>query len=49
MRVIGLCAALLLLAGCAESTLTQSSGVFGGSGSAGSARPKVIVVADFAI
>lgn len=49
MRLIPVCAALLLLAGCAESTLTQSSGVFGGSGSAASARPKVIVVTDFAI
>ena len=49
MRIITLCAALLLLAGCAESTLTQSSGVFGGSGGATSARPKVIVVTDFAM
>lgn len=49
MRFITLCAALLLLAGCAESTLTKSSGVFGGSGSAASARPKTIVVTDFAI
>lgn len=49
MRFITLCAAVLLLAGCAESTLTQSSGVFGGSGGSASARPKVIVVTDFAI
>ena len=49
MRIITLCTALLLLAGCAESTLTQSSSIFGGSGGAASARPKVIVVTDFAI
>lgn len=49
MRIITLCAALLLLAGCAESTLTQSSGVFGGSGGATSARPKAIVVTDFSM
>jgi hypothetical protein len=49
MRLIPVCAALLLLAGCAESTLTKSSGVFGGSGGSSSARPKVIVVTDFAI
>lgn len=46
MRLIALCATVLLLAGCAESTLTQSS-VLGGGGS--SPRPKVVVVSDFAI
>ena len=46
MRLIALCATVLLLAGCAESTLTQSS-VLGGGGS--SPRPKVVVVTDFSI
>lgn len=48
MRLIPLCAALLLLSGCAESSLNQSSGVLGGSGG-GSPRPKSIVVSDFVI
>ena len=46
MRLIALCATVLLLAGCAESTLNQSS-VLGGGGS--SPRPKVVVVTDFSI
>ena len=48
MRMIPVCAALLLLAGCAESTLTQSGGLVG-SGGAGSPKPKAIVVSDFVI
>lgn len=48
MRMIPLCAVVLLLAGCAESSLTQSGG-FAGSGAASSARPKSIVVADFVV
>jgi hypothetical protein len=47
MRLIALCATVLLLAGCAESTLTQSSVLGGGGGS--SPRPKVVVVTDFSI
>lgn len=45
MRLIPLCAALLLLAGCAESSLTQSGGLAGSGGS--SPKPKAIVVSDF--
>ena len=45
MRLIPLCAALLLLAGCAESTLTQSGGLVGSGG--GSPKPKAVVVSDF--
>lgn len=48
MRLIFACAALLVLAGCAESTLTQS-GAFGGSSGGSSARPKTIIVTDFVI
>ena len=48
MRLIPLCAVALLLAGCAESSLTQSGG-FAGSPGASSARPKSIVVSDFVI
>ena len=49
MRLITLCAAALLLAGCAESSLTQSGGFAGSSGGASAARPKTIVVSDFVI
>lgn len=48
MRLIPLFAAALLLAGCAESSLTQSGGLTGSSG-ASSPRPKSIVVSDFVI
>lgn len=48
MRLIPLCAVALLLAGCAESSLTQSGG-FAGSSGATSARPKSIVVSDFVV
>ncbi len=48
MRLIPLCAVALLLAGCAESSLTQSGG-FAGSGAASSSRPKSVVVSDFVI
>jgi hypothetical protein len=44
MRLITLCAAGLLLAGCAESSI----GTLGASGGT-SARPKTVVVTDFAI
>ena len=47
MRLIAACVSVLLLAGCAESTLTQSSVLGGGGGS--SPRPKVVVVSDFSI
>lgn len=46
MRLIALCAALLLLSGCAESTLNQSA--LGGGGTK-SPRPKTVVVSDFVI
>lgn len=45
MRLIIFCAAVLLLAGCAESSI----GTVGGASSGTSARPKTIVVTDFAI
>jgi hypothetical protein len=48
MRLITFCAAALLLAGCADSKVSTGSGFLGG-GSAGSARPKMIVVTDFKV
>lgn len=45
MRLIALCAAVLLLAGCAESFIGTVGGASGGT----SARPKTVVVTDFAI
>ncbi|MDO9412243.1 MAG: hypothetical protein Q7T81_06680 [Pseudolabrys sp.] len=47
MRLISVCAALLLLAGCAESSLTQSGALSGSGGS--SPRPKMVVVTDLVI
>lgn len=49
MRLIAVCAALLLLAGCADSSVNKSSGVFGASGGGASPRPKTIVVSDLVI
>jgi hypothetical protein len=48
MRFISFCAAALLLAGCADSKVSPSSGLFGG-GSSAAARPKTIVVSDFTV
>jgi hypothetical protein len=47
MRTIAVCASVLLLAGCAESSLTQSGALSGSGGT--SARPKTIIVTDFVI
>ncbi|HZL32315.1 MAG TPA: hypothetical protein VFC54_14815 [Pseudolabrys sp.] len=46
MRPIALCAAALLLAGCAETTSTQG---IGGLSASASPRPKTIVVSDFTV
>ncbi|MFA6268177.1 MAG: hypothetical protein WC670_20960 [Pseudolabrys sp.] len=48
MRILSLCAAALLLAGCSESNLNLASGTLGASGES-SPRPKTIVVADFVV
>ena len=48
MRLITLCAAALLLAGCADSTVSRTSGVYGSSDTT-SARPNTIVVTDFTV
>ena len=50
MRLIALCAAALLLAGCAESSPMRGN-AFGGKawGDNASARPRMIVVTDFVV
>lgn len=48
MRILTVCAAALLLAGCVESNMNLASSTLGASGPS-SPRPKTIVVSDFVV
>lgn len=49
MRLTTLCAAALLLAGCADSSVSRTQSAIGAATATSSPRPKVIVVTDFTV